>query len=170
MPQLHVNALKNNVGGYSRGYLFNVYFLIAPVNITGPENKTVYLVRSTNLPESTIDQIEVPWQGQLYKFGSTHAFTDWTCTFNLDNAADLRKEMLKWQGFVHNPTNNVHGLPDLYFGEILVELIDINGNKTMDNILHQAWPMTVGALELSHDNKDVSQFDVTFVYNWHDFS
>lgn len=60
MPQFHVNALKSNLGAYARAYLFNVYFTAAPVDVVGGENIAVYLARSTTLPESTIDPIEVP--------------------------------------------------------------------------------------------------------------
>ena len=166
MPQFQVNALKANLGAFSRAYLFNIQFVSAPVGVTGGENIAVYLARATSLPESTIDPIEVPWQGQVYKIGSTHTFAEWSCTFNLDSKGELRRRMVLWSNLVHNPETNIQGTPDAYYGEIMIELLDVAGNPVMKYILHQAWPSSIAALDLAQDSKEVSQFDVTFIYNW----
>jgi hypothetical protein len=61
-------------GNFARAYLFYVKFPNSgPVNL--PENQ-VFLVRSSNLPESTIDPIVVPYQGMEYKIGSTHTYSE----------------------------------------------------------------------------------------------
>jgi len=166
MPEFHVNDLKANTQGYARAYLFYIHFDSAPVNVT--DAKTSYLVRSSSLPEGTIDPIEVPWQGQTYKFGSTHTIPEWSCSFNTDFEGTLRKEMLKWQKEVHNVADNTQGIPSVYFGEAKVELLDVKGSPVLTYTLKQIWPSSVGALDLSHDSKDVAQFDVSFQFNWYE--
>lgn len=169
MPGLHVNDLKSNVSSFARAYLFNVFFVTAPVAIVGGENIAAYLVRSTTLPESVIEPIVTPWQGQEYKFGSTHTFSEWTCTFNSDEESELRLNMEEWKRLVHDPTTNAHGSPDEYFGTVRIELLRVTGAPSMTYILNQAWPSTVGALDVAQDSKEVAQFDVTFTYNWHSY-
>ncbi|MFW5848021.1 MAG: hypothetical protein ACOCVF_03815 [bacterium] len=68
--------LKSATGDYARAYLFKIYFTDAPVNITGGETLTSYLVRTSSLPESTITPIEVPYQGQMQKIASTQEFSE----------------------------------------------------------------------------------------------
>lgn len=167
MPGFHVNDLKSNTGAFARAYLFNVYFDSAPVPIQGGENQVAYLVRSSSLPESTIDPIEVPWQGQTYKIGSTHTFSEWECTFNVDMAANVRRQMEAWMHQIHEPSSNLQGIPDAYFGSVRLELLSVAAVPVMQYVLHQAWPSSIGALELAQDSKDVAQFSVTFNYNWH---
>ena len=167
MPGFHVNDLKSNTGAFARAYLFNVYFEGAPVEINGGENQVAYLVRSTSLPESTIDPIEVPWQGQTYKIGSTHTFSEWECTFHTDRGANIRKQMLNWMHKIHDPSDNTQGNPEDYFAKVKLELLDTSSEPVMTYTLHQAWPSTVAAIDLAHDSKDVAQFSVTFNYNWH---
>jgi hypothetical protein len=41
-------------------------------------------------------------------------------------------------------------------------------NATYKAILYDAWPSSVGSLDLAYDNKEVAQFSVTFTYNWHE--
>ena len=168
MPGFHVNDLKNNTGAYARGYLFNVYFDAAPVGgLIGGESQTAYLVRSSSLPAGSIDPIEVPWQGQTYQIGSTHSYDTWSCTFNVDRFANVRKNMEEWQRQVHDPSSNIQGIPSVYFGIVKVELLDVVSDPVMIYTLNQAWPSEVGTADVAHDNKDVLQFDVTFTYNWH---
>jgi hypothetical protein len=70
MAEFHVNSMKANLTSFSRAYLFNVWFINdVGTGVAGSENKTAYLVRSTTLPDSTIEPIVVPWQGQEYKIG-----------------------------------------------------------------------------------------------------
>lgn len=72
---IHINDLKSNVEGYARGYLFNVFFEDAPISaLNGGESQTAYLVRSSTTPTGTIEEIQIPWQGQMQKIGSTHTF------------------------------------------------------------------------------------------------
>jgi len=167
MAGFHVNSMKANLGSFSRAYLFNVYFTNdVGVGVARGDNIATYLVRSTTLPESTIEPIVVPWQGQEYKMGSTHTFAEWECTFNLDSNATLRKQMVEWSRKVHDPETNIHGSPSDYYGEAVLELLDVNGAVVMAYTLHQAWPSSIGSLDLAQDNKEVSQFSVTFTYNW----
>lgn len=169
MPGLHINDLKSNVSSFARAYFFNVFFIAAPVAVTGGENLAAYLVRSASIPESVIDPLVVPWQGQEYKLGSTHTYSEWSCTFNLDNAGLFRSRMEAWKRIVHNPATNLHGNPDEYFGTVRIELLNTYGEPTSSYTLNQAWPSTLGAVDIAHDSKEVAQLDVTFTYNWHDF-
>ena len=62
MPGFHVNDIKTRLTSLSRAYLFDVHFTSVPPapDLVGVDNVTHYLVRSTTLPDSTIDPIEVP--------------------------------------------------------------------------------------------------------------
>jgi len=168
------NFKANINGNFARSYLFYVKFPNSgSVNL--PENQK-FLVRSTSLPESSIDPIEVPYQGMNFKIGSTHTFSEWECTFNADNGMALRQQFINWMKSVHNPQNNQHGTPNDYFGQVNIEMLDPFQNFGGDGtaganymvILYNAWPSNVGSLDLAYDNKEVAQFSVTFTYNWHE--
>ena len=170
MPGFHVKDLKGAITSLARGYLFNVSFDSAPVsNLTG--DKTKYLVRSSSTPESTITPLEVPWQGQLYKIGSTHEFAEWTCTFNVDDKAQILKDFYEWQRLVHDPNTNVQGRPAEYLeAQATVELLDVKGEEEKPIItykLHHLWPSGVAGVAIAQDSKEVSQVEVTFQYQWH---
>lgn len=165
---MRIQDLKSATGDYARAYLFQIYFTSAPVPITGGETLASYLVRTSSLPESTIEAIEVPYQGQVQKIASTHTFAEWSVTFNLDIAAELRRNFERWQRFIHDPVTNAHNIPRAYYGTVKAELLGNQGQVAMSYTLNDVWPSAIGALELGQDSKDVAQFDVTFTYNWHE--
>ena len=166
-PGFHVDNLKGKIKSFTRGYLFNVYFTNVPSVEALASDETKFLVRSSSTPEATIDPIEIPWQGQTYKIGSTHTFGDWSCTFMVDGNAELLKNFYKWQKNVHNLDTNVHGVPEDYLGEATVELLNVEGKSTIKYELHQLWPTAVAGVEIAQDSKEVSTVDVTFAYQWH---
>lgn len=167
MPGFHVKDLKGQVNAYARGYLFNILIDSAPPASGLTSDPTPYLVRSSSLPGGTIDPIEVPWQGMQYKIGSTHTFDNWSCTFNVDMESQIRKNFLQWQRAIHNPEDNVQGLPKEYFGVIKLELLHVDGSVLLTYTLHDAWPTEVGEISLDYSSKDVAQFDVTFSMNYY---
>lgn len=170
-----LSNFKSSINGnFARAYLFYVKFP-DPGAVNLPQNQR-FLVRSTSLPASTIEEIPIPYQGMVYKIGSTQVFETWECTFNADNAMSLRREFVRWMQAVHNPVNNEHGLPSNYFGKAEIEMLDPFQNFGGDGAananyvatLYDAWPSSVGALDLAYDSKEVAQFSVTFTYNWHE--
>lgn len=169
---MRIMDLKSATGDYARAYLFKIYFTDAPVDITGGETLTSYLVRTSSLPTSTIEAIEVPYQGQMQKIASTQSFEEWEVTFNLDYAAELRKSFVEWMNLIHDPVTNVHTIPRQYYGTIKAELLyGISGQAkepSMTYTINDAWPSSIGALDLSHEDKAIAQFSVTFTYNWHE--
>ena len=167
MPGIHVDNLKGAIKAYARAYMFNIWFTSVPPAKDLEGDPTAYLVRSGTLPESTIDVIEVPWQGQIQKIASTHTFSEWEVTFNVDSKATIKKNMDIWSKAVHSPTDNVHGVPLEYYGSAHVELLDIDGEPIVKYEIVDMWPSTVGAIELAQDSKEVAQLAVTFTYNYH---
>ena len=165
---IRIQDLKSATGDYARAYLFEIWISTAPVPITGGETFASYLVRSSSLPESTIEAIEIPYQGQVQKIASTHTFAEWTVTFNLDMAAELRRNFLRWQKYIHDPVTNTHNVPRAYYGVAKANLLGGQGQVIQEYTLKDVWPSAVGALDLAQDSKDVAQFDVTFTYNWHE--
>lgn len=164
---LHINDLKSVTGDFSRAYLFNAYISSAPVDISGGETLASYLVSSTSLPASNLGDIDVPWQGQIYKIASTTEYEDWTCNFKVDYSSKIRKSFLDWMKLVHDGETNIHGIPNLYFGEVKVELLNGQGIPTIEYTLNNAYPKTVGEVTLAQDSKEIAMFDVVFRYTWH---
>jgi hypothetical protein len=160
--------LDDMIGKYkdfARGYLFYA-------QVTTPAGVAIqadhpYLVKSTTLPKQTIEQSEVDWQGNKYKFGNTSTFDAITVTFRSDVAQELRREFLRWMQVIHDPVSNIHGNPANYFGQVDLTQLDGQGNPIMSYKLVNAWPNDVAEIGLDYGTKEPSEFAVSFTYQYH---
>ena len=167
MPGFNIENFKANFDGGARQYLF--YFLPTfPGGVSAPDmEKASYLVRATSLPETTLEEIVVNWQGYDFKMAGKYTYADFTVTFNVDVNAEIRKGYENWMELIHHPETNVHSYVSEYMITQNLQLLGYDGNPIMTYQLHNAWPKTVGAVTLEYATNDVAQFDVTFSYQWH---
>jgi len=161
-----LESFRANFRDGARGYLFYVKPSF-PIGVAADTNRAVYLVRSTSLPATTLEEVLVPWQGYDYKLAGKYTFEDWTVTFNCDAEADIHKWYLAWMRLIHDPTSNVHASPSTYMVDQQVELLGRDGEPVLKYKIVQAWPSSVAAMELAYDSTDVAQFEVTFKYMYH---
>lgn len=141
------------------------------VNILGLGSGTKsfsYYVKSTSLPESTINETLTYWQGTEYKMGSTQRFTDWTVTLNVDRNGDILKKFRDWQDAIHTPESNIYGKPVDYMCDQKLYLISgDSGEEISEYKLVGAWPKSLGAVSLDYGSNEIATFDVTFSYQYH---
>lgn len=167
MVDFNLNAFMSTYGDYARSYLFKC--TVNKLNAFGVRDHE-YLVKSTRLPESTIDEIESDWQGMKYKIGGTQQFTDFTVSFNMDVGGNIRTAFLKWMGVIHNPETSIHSDPTVYFTDIKLDHLNGQFRKIMTYELIGAWPKSVGEVSLDYAAKEIATFDVTFSYQYHRIS
>lgn len=176
MSHFTIEGFKENFTEGARGYLFYVL----PAFPTTQQASTVdigtakarYMVRSSTLPTRTIEAIETPYQGYVYKYGGKSTFEEWTITFVVDGEAKIYDKYLKWMDDIHNAKTNEHGDPRNtaqggYKVDQDVQLIDGKGKPIKSISLKDCWPTSVAALELAYDSADALTFDVTFSYLYH---
>jgi len=164
------NFMSNNQD-FARGYVF--YVFITPFGAGGTSQDQIkYLVKSSNLPSSSITVAETNWQGNVYKLGTTQEFSDWTVSFLVDPDDAIRRTFVEWSRLIHDPESNYHGNPGNgnsgYLQDIRVmHLKHYFGTPNMEYKLIGAWPSVVGEMSLDYGAKDMATFDVTFQYQYH---
>jgi hypothetical protein len=173
------NILQSGIQGVLAGGLPSVGSLItggmgaigSGIDVAGLKNGTEdfgYYVKSTNLPESSIQETSTFWCGQEYKIASTRRFVEWTVTFYVDHQANILKKFWDWHKIIHNPETNAYGKPVTYMSDQLLYLIGLDGNSEISCYkLFGAWPKQIGQVALDYQTNDFAQFDVTFAYQYH---
>lgn len=163
-----VENIRKSFNSGARGYLF--YFTPEFPDIGGDmeTKKATFLVRSTTIPTSNINEIIVPWQGHQYKIAGTQSFTDWSVTFNCDAQTKIFEKYMYWLDLMHNGGTSVHGDPSKYLKDQKLQMLDLDGKTGVLNIqLIGAYPKTVDAITLDYSAVDIAQFSVTFNYQYH---
>lgn len=164
-----IDGFKSNFRDGQRSNLF--YFLpnFPGFAQTGDMNndRSTYLVRTTNLPSSTLEEILLNWQGYDFPIAGKHTFADMSVTFNTDHDAYIRQNFELWINKIHDPVTNEYALLNEYMLDQRLQLLGNDGEPVLEFTLHDAWPKEVGQATLDYTSNDITQFDVTIRYAYH---
>ena len=167
MGDFNLEAFKSAFKDGARSNLF-YYIPNFPGTDGGLGNDAKFLVKSTSLPDTTLEEVVVNWQGYDFKYGSKHTYADFTVMFNTDREAKIRFAFEDWiNKKIHNPKTNEYFAFDNYMRDQKLQLLGFDGKPVMEYTLHDAWPKVVGALSLDYATTDIATFDVTFTYSYH---
>lgn len=169
MPNFDIESYRANFRDGARANLFYFIPTFPPDVVQGDmsNERTSYLVRATQLPATTIEEIALNWQGMDFFVGGKHTFAELTITFNLDDAGLLRLNFENWINKIHDPVTNEYGTIATYMLPQRLQLLGYSGDVILEYVLQHCWPREVAAATLDYTTNDVVQFDVTLRYAYH---
>jgi hypothetical protein len=130
LANFNIDAYRANFQGGARSYLF-YYKPVFPSAVGTDTELATYLVRSTSLPETSIDEIALAWQGFDFKVAGKYIYSDWTVSFNCDADAKLQSYFHNWMSLIHDPTTNKYTTPVNYMMDQQVELLSLTGEPIL---------------------------------------
>lgn len=153
-----------------------------------------FLVKTAQLPASTIGTIDVPFRGRMLKVAGDRTFEPWSVTVINDGEFGIRKAFETWSRGINALTENVS---QLGYGDdnpgycVDLEVFQLSRdskipNKTPQSInavgvdgmdvvraykFYDAWPSALSAIDLSYESNDqIEEFTVEFQYNYYEVS
>lgn len=145
----------------------------------GAKNKPsiAFQAKGAQLPESTVGEIIVPYQGRQVKVPGDRVYQDWTITVISDEAMNLRKEFEKWNKLLNDHVRNtpdgdsLEG-PGIYEWTMNttaeVHSLSRTGKTSHSYVLYGVFPKEVSSVDLAYDNNDTAmEFTVTLTYSYH---
>jgi hypothetical protein len=167
-----IDGFKSNFRDGHRSNLF--YFLPSfPADVVVGDmsnDRSVYLVRTAQLPQTTLDEIIVAWQGYDFPIAGKHTFQEMVITFNTDHDALIRLNFENWVNKIHNPVTNEYALISEYMLDQRMQLLGYDGEPVLETTLHDAWPKDIAQAQLDYTTSEITQFDVTWRYSYHTIS
>jgi len=152
-----------------------------------------FLVKTAQLPASTVGVIDVPFRGRMLKVAGDRTFEPWSVTVVNDGDFRLRKAFETWSRGVNALTENVSQLgygtgdPVSYCVDMTVYQLSRDNqapSKTPTNMnalgedgmqviraykFFDSWPSAISAIDLSYESNDqVEEFTVEFQYNYYE--
>lgn len=164
-----IDSFRTKFSDGARGYLFYITPTFPSVSAVGATSVDyAYLVRSSQIPTSALNEIQVPWQGHKYKLAATQQFGNFTITYSVDTNAALYTKYKNWMDYIHNPSTNVHGDPTSYMVDQTLQLIGGDGTTLIMGFkLYGAWVQNISEIALDYNNQDIATFSVTYAYQYH---
>jgi len=165
MAVLNVNEFKAKFRGGTRANLFKVT-LRTPDGLESIEELSSFLVKTAELPGSTIEPIVIPFRGRELKVSGDKTFEPWTVTILNDPEFKIRKGIEIWMSGMNNHEDN-QGIEDGYFVDLEISQLDREGNDLRTYFLKDAWPSELAPIAVSFDTANThEEYTVTFQYQY----
>ena len=158
----------NLIGGGARANQYRV--TITPpsgIAIGLDVRRASFLVTASQLPESTLGEIAVPFRGRtIFVSGDRPAPETWTVTFMNDTDFMIRNAMELRHNGINDFANNTGVINSAdYQTDLIVEQLDRDDTVLKSYIFRSAYPLTIGAIDLSNEEAtDIETFEVTWRY------
>lgn len=184
-----LNDFKNRIsGGGARPNLFECEITF-PANLNlgfggnDPEDKTRFLIKSAQLPASTINVIDIPFRGRNLKIAGDRTFDPWTITVINDTDFKIRNAFEKWMNYMNKHEDNAGELnPENYQRNMKVYQLGkaaITSGTTFTSAekiqvlkayeFYGTFPTSISAIDLSYDQADtIEEFTVDLQVQWWD--
>ena len=156
------------IGGGARANLFKVIINNPPIGAGLNTELLSFTCKGAQLPGSVVAQIDVPFRGRQLKVAGDRTFENWTITAFNEDAQDVRSAFEGWMNSINEHVNNV-GVknPRDYQADLIVQQLDRQENVTKSYDIRGAFPVNIGAIDLSYDANDaIEEFTVEFAYQY----
>ena len=158
----------NLIGGGARANQFRVTITPPPGIAIGLDvRRASFLVTASNLPQSQLGEIAVPFRGRnIYVTGDRPAPEPWTVTFFNDTDFMVRTAMERWHNGINNFADNtgVTNSAD-YQTDLFVEQLDRDDTILKTYIFRSAFPISVGQIDLTNEETTtIETFEVQWRY------
>lgn len=161
----NVNEIRANlIGDGARPSLFEVE-MTNPASASG-DAVLRYMVRAAQIPQSTINPIEVPYFGRRIKLAGSRTYANWTVTVMNDENFAVRSALEAWSSQINSGQTNLRTL-SAYRSVASVKQFAKDGSVLRIYEFVNIFPLDIGPIALAWDDGDnVETFDVEFAYDY----
>jgi hypothetical protein len=135
--------------------------------------KMRFMIKSAQLPGSTLGTVPVFYFGRELKFAGNRTFPDWTVTVINDEDFSIRNAFERWTSSINSHASNERSLatygPSDYTTNMSVHQFSKNNvpGKIKSYKFVGAFPTDVSPIDLDWGSNDaIEEFTVTFSYQW----
>lgn len=186
MPQFNVESFVAELKekGFSKPYLFQLWIPglmsneVLSFNDVGREASAKgdmlrMFVKSTSIPQSTVNVISVPHQGRIVKLPGERVFNEWTFNVFNDEKYKIRRLFEDW----HHRISDVRlGKRQIKFKnklsnllqDIRVDQLSPSGDILKTYVIEGAFPSTLSQMDFNWESTSNTQdFTVTIAYQYY---
>jgi hypothetical protein len=161
-----VASIKNN--GLARTNRYAV--MLGGITWADPAlmKNTVMFCDQIQLPGTNMNTSDIRTYGEIRKTPYERLYEDINMSFYVDTDMSVKTLFDYWINQIQDPVTRNWNYYENYTSDITIEVQDIQ-NKTRYNMrLREAYPKSIGAIQLDYNSKDVMKLSVNFAYKFYE--
>ena len=167
MAILGIDDFKSKLtGGGARSTLYKAT-VNYPSFVGGDVELSSFLVKASKLPDSSLEELPVPFRGRVLKMAGSRTFSDWTTTIINDTDFRIRNDLEKWSNGINEHSANT-GFTDTndYFADMVIEQLDRDGSVLKRYDFRGCWPKTIAAIGVGYESEAIEEFECTWAVQY----
>ena len=167
MAILGIDDFKSKLtGGGARSTLYKAT-VNYPSFVGGDVELTSFLVKASKFPDSTLEEIAVPFRGRVLKMAGGRTFSDWQVTIINDTDFAIRNAMETWSNAINEHQANT-GLTNTndYFADMVIEQLDKDGSTLKRYDFRGCWPKAVAEIAVGYEGEAIEEFTVDWAVQY----
>lgn len=155
-------------GGLSKQNRFHMLIAPPPILDTSDLGTVLLLCQSVSVPGVSLSTAPVRTTGEQIEAAYDRTFSAANATFYVDADMRVRYFFDEWINKIQNPTNRIFAYPQEYKSpEIEISVLKLDDTPSYAITLFDAFPKSVGQLQLSGDNNNLMTLDVSFDFKYY---
>ena len=148
-----IATVKNN--GLSKNNRYAVMFGNIPWADASLIKNTVMFCDQVQLPGTNFNTSDTRTFGEIRKAPYERLYEDINMSFYVDTAMTVKLLFDNWMTYIQDPGTRNFNYYDDYTADIVIEVQDVKNQSRYAVKLFEAYPKSIGAIQLDQGNKDV---------------
>lgn len=160
-----ISLVKYN--GLSRTNRYAVMFGNLPWADPFLTQNTVLFCDQIQLPGTNINTADLRTYGEVRKTPYERLYEDINMSFYVDTDMSVKTFFDSWMEQIQNPGTRNFNYYDNYTSDITIEVQDLQNNTRYNMKLFEAFPKSIGAVQMDYNSKDIMKLSVNFAYKYY---
>jgi len=125
------------------------------------------LCDQVQLPGTNFNTSDMRTYGETRKAPYERLYEDINMSFYVDTSMTVKYFFDNWMTYIQNPGTRNFNYYDDYTSDITIEVQDLKNQTRYAVQLREAFPKSIGAVQLDQSNKDIMKISVNFAYKYY---
>ena len=127
----------------------------------------ILLCDQVQLPGTNFNTSDMRTFGETRKAPYERLYEDVNMSFYVDTSMKVKLLFDNWMTYIQDPGTRNFNYYDEYTSDIVIEVQDLKNQSRYAVKLFEAYPKSIGAIQLDNANKDIMKLSVNFAYKYY---
>lgn len=125
------------------------------------------LCDQVQLPGTNFNTSDMRTYGETRKAPYERLYEDVNMSFYVDTSMKVKYFFDDWMTSIQNPGTREFNYYDTYTSEVIIEVQDLKNQSRYGIKLFEAYPKSIGAIQMDYAGKDIMKLSVNFAYKYY---
>ena len=145
----------------------NRYTVLFTGFTTNRSRDVMLMCDQVQLPGTNFNTADMRTYGETRKAPYERLYEDVNMSFYVDTDMQVKYFFDDWMTYIQDPMTRNFNYYDEYIADIVIEVQDLKNQSRYGIKLYEAFPKSIGAIQMDYAGKDIMKLSVNFAYKYY---